>query len=458
MADNIGITTRLAISVFLTALGTTIAAGRTIYVDANAAGANDGSSWSNAYNYLQDALTDANSSEKPVEIRVAQGVYTPDSNSAAPDGTGNREATFRLINGVTLEGGYAGFGEHNPDARDINAYETILSGDPNGDDGSGGDNTENIYHVVTGHNVDETAVLDGLTVTGGNANGPGSNGRGGGMYNSQNSSPTLTNCMFSDNSAAQAGGMFNLDFGNPTLTNCTFLNNLATQNGGAMLNWNSSPIVTNCTFKYNSSGGDGAGIYNYFEQTAPLIANCIFSGNYAEGDGGGMYNRNSTHVTIVNCMFTGNSSPNGNAVACDSHGGGHLYPNTVKLTNCILWEGGNEIWIRDDSTVEITFSDIRGGWPGEGNIEVDPLLTPDGHLRGDSPCINAGDPAYSPAPWAPTSSSTATVTDCRTGGSRTTSKTQPPGIPRPTLTEMTLITWMNTVRVVIPCSARGTTM
>jgi len=47
-------------------------------VDANAPGADNGTNWESAYNFLQDALADANSSEKPIEIRVAQGAYTPD--------------------------------------------------------------------------------------------------------------------------------------------------------------------------------------------------------------------------------------------------------------------------------------------------------------------------------------------------------------------------------------------
>jgi len=105
-----------------------------IYVDADANGLNTGSSWADAYNYLQDALANASSSLKPVEIRVAQGVYRPDENAVEPNGTGNREATFQLINGASLKGGYAGFGEPDPNARDIDIYETILTGDLNGDD------------------------------------------------------------------------------------------------------------------------------------------------------------------------------------------------------------------------------------------------------------------------------------------------------------------------------------
>ena len=67
-------------------------------------------------NWQKSSLTDANESEKPVEIRVAQGVYQPDRSAAEPNGTGNREATFQLISGVTLKGGYVGFGEPDPNA------------------------------------------------------------------------------------------------------------------------------------------------------------------------------------------------------------------------------------------------------------------------------------------------------------------------------------------------------
>ena len=92
----------------LTIVGT--AAGQIIYVDADANGANDGLSWTDAYNHLQDALADANAAAKPVEIRVAEGLYTPDSNADDPNGSGDRAASFQLINGVTIRGAYAGFG------------------------------------------------------------------------------------------------------------------------------------------------------------------------------------------------------------------------------------------------------------------------------------------------------------------------------------------------------------
>ena len=132
--------------------------GKIIYVDDDANG-NDGSSWASAYIYLQDALADANDSDKPVEIRVAQGIYRPNQGLMAIPEFDWRATTFQLINGVTLKGGYAGFGESDPNAYDIEIYETILSGDLNGDDIEVADpcdlsteptRVENSRHVVIG--------------------------------------------------------------------------------------------------------------------------------------------------------------------------------------------------------------------------------------------------------------------------------------------------------------------
>ena len=243
----------------------TLAYGKIIYVDDDAAGANDGTSWENAYVYLQDALADANSAEKPIEIRVAQGIYKPDQ--GANQIPGNREATFHLINDVALKGGYTGLGEPDPNARDIELYETILTGDLNGDDMSVDDLdniwsepicAENSYHVVTGSSTDETAVLDGFTITAGNANVPfgdlkdhhGNYSRkcGAGMYN-VSGNPTLIDCTFYSNSAnwgwaAIGGGMYNLE-SSPRLSNCIFRGNISKKRA-----WN--PILHHFNIGHNS--------------------------------------------------------------------------------------------------------------------------------------------------------------------------------------------------------------
>ena len=140
--------------------------GRILYVDGTAAGVNDGSSWTNAYRYLQDALAAAKAPDKPVEIRVAQGLYKPDLGTGITPG--DQAATFQLLNGVTLKGGYAGAAAPDPNTRDIELYETILSGDLKADDSADlRRSQDNSCRVVTASATDETAVIDGFTITAG---------------------------------------------------------------------------------------------------------------------------------------------------------------------------------------------------------------------------------------------------------------------------------------------------
>jgi hypothetical protein len=542
MVDKVNIIKGAVVLVFFAVLfSTTTAAGNVIYVDDSAIGANDGTSWNKAFNHLQDALADANSAEKPVEIRVAQGIYKPDQGTNQT--SNDREATFQLINDVVIKGGFAGIVELDADARDVEAYVTILSGDLNGNDTEVANSAdlwdessrvENSYHVITGNLTDETSVLDGFTITAGNANGTYWEGFGGGMYNwegsptlnnctfsgnsaefgggmanSENSSPTLTNCTFLANSSMyDAGGMDNLDKSSPTLTNCTFSRNSSTRGsgglendrqssptltnctfsgnsgryGGGMKNSNiSSPILINCTFSGNSaefggggmrndgesnptltnctfsgnSGECGGGMDNFIE-SSPTLTNCIFSGNSGQY-GGGMHNGGDSSPTLTNCTFIGNSAQDGgvmynivnnapqNLTNCTFSGnsaqdGGGIYnfqsntiltnctfaqnsaekgnalycdslseaPSNVELINCILWDGGNEIWNDENySTIIITYSNVQGGFPGEGNIDADPFFadaegpdnilgTEDDGLRLSpiSPCVDAGDPNY----------------------------------------------------------------
>lgn len=417
------------------------AVGEIIYVDAGAVGVNDGSSWENAYIFLQEALADANSADKPVEIRVAQGIYRPDQGLIAISELDWRTTSFQLISGVTLKGGYAGIVEPDPDARDVRGYETILSGDLAGNDVQVADSndlldeptrSENSYNVVTCIDTDETAVLDGFTITAGNANlpylpippyRPGESVResqGAGMY-IHSSNPTLTHCIFTGNSAADSGGGISNRFGRSgslTLTDCTFIGNSAGAGGGMSNQWYSSAILNNCNFIANEARYWGGAMYS-FHRSKSTANNCTFIGNSAE-IGGGIYNEQHTELILTNCTLTGNSARrNGNGIVCSSLS---HFPNEVELTNCIFWNDGDEIWNENGSTITISYSNIQRGPAGvydpfetvirgEGNIDAEPLFVdPNGpdnipgtedddfRLAFLSPCVDSGDPDYLPGP------------------------------------------------------------
>jgi len=399
--------------------------GKTICVDADAAGANNGTSWENAYKFLQDALTDANSSEKPVEIHVGQGVYQPDRSSAEPNGTGDREATFQLISGVTLKGGYAGFGQPDPNARDIALYETILSGDLVGNDvdvDSALDlwhepsRAENSYHVVTSSGTDETAVLDGFTITAGNADGSRLNAhdRGGGMYISH-ADPNIIGCTFGKNSASYTGGggIYSYE-SSPTLRDCTFRTNIASFAGGGMFNISGSAKLSGCAFVDNlaypvsTSGGVrahyGGAIYGSStgliligcsltknrtflggaiasRESLLVLHNCTLEANIASSNGGGAIAQfENGLLELRNCTFAGNVGKSTNAI-------GNLWdcaPCVVDVRDCIFADGGKEMETQDLNDVVVSYSNVDGGWAGEGNINVDPCFADPGHW--EDPC------------------------------------------------------------------------
>ena len=358
----------MVISVSLLIMGAPApVAGEIIYVDAAKNG--DGSSWANAYRHLQDALSVGANGD---EIWVAQGIYKPDRDLANPDGTGDRAATFQLKIGVGIYGGFpAGGGAW--ENRDPNLYETQLAGDLNGDDLDFTNNVENSYHVVTAEGVDATAVLDGLTITGGNADSGGAAGYGGGMCIYQGS-PTLTDCTFTVNSAKRRGGAIHNKQSSPIVTNCEFSYNYASTGGGAMYDQNSTSTVINCLFIDNSTGAYGGAVYNG-SASSPTLTNCTFTGNSADSYGGAIAN-NLSGAVLTNCIVWGNTALDSSQAAVLS--GGSLFVSYCDLE-------GSQLTIYTDGTGTIVW--------GGGNIDDDPRFKPDNyHLQPNSPCIDAGDP------------------------------------------------------------------
>lgn len=330
----------IAIVCLLAAFPPTSAAGNeaeVIYVDQTASGGDDGKSWGNAFKDLKDALDKAkNNPGDTYEIWVAAGTYKPTDDN-------DRTKSFVLSNGIALYGGFSGT-ETAREQRKPAENHTILSGAI--DDG------QNSYHVVYADGAGKTAVLDGFTITDGNANDDDTNKDGGGMY-INGGNPTVTNCNFLGNYAIHAGGGIYINTGAPTVTNCNFSVNAATSGGGVYI-ISGLPTFTNCTFSRNNANNVGGGMY--IKGASPKLTNCDFSGNSAYARGGGMYMHDNSSPTLTNCTFSW---------SCAWYGGGMYITNNSSptLTNCTFLrnassENGGGMYIENSSPalMNCTFS------------------------------------------------------------------------------------------------------
>ena len=354
------------------------------HVDGDAARIGDGLSWENAFSSLQSALDISLMGD---EIRVANGIYRPDEGPGRTPG--DRAATFYLPNGVKIKGGYAGYGETEPDLRDTEEYETVL----NGDLGSA-----RSFHVVTCDTVQKTTLLDGFTISRGRATGAKGDGHGGGIL-CKYSPCVISNCVICDNTATYGGGLYihvtsGLSSSDPTVTNCIIEDNLAYIDGGGICNGNGNTgPIANCLIIGNHAGGRGGGVFSV-NHSSPILTNCVVRGNSAGGEGGAICQNWSADTKAFNCTFLQNNGGKGNTFGQ----AGTAEDATFEMRNCIVWDEGDIIWDNGCCVIDIRYSDVRGGWEGEGNIDVEPpFVDPqsgDYHLRAGSACIDAGDPNY----------------------------------------------------------------
>ncbi|HPC93641.1 MAG TPA: choice-of-anchor Q domain-containing protein [Sedimentisphaerales bacterium] len=466
--------------------------GSVIYVDDDAVGADDGVSWAGAFMHLQDALAAAKSGD---EIRVAGGVYKPDQGAGVT--VGDREATFRLVSGVTLAGGYAGLAGTDPNERDVERHETVLSGDLNGDDGE----VAEAHHLAESSRRDDNSisvvvaegaiasVLDGFTIrdghvpeiTGGHATDGGgglritdsslivrrctfshnwapeggaafirhtppdtetlteiqdstflmnASGKCGGALFAQRGCLVLVHCELAGNCSANGGAMYT-EAVDLSLCGCAIRENAAVEEGGGLLHVNGNLTVTDCVFVANdvqrmmapvarSRGGAMAISVTSSDQVS--VADCLFRGNRADRGGaiagnlsrlvrcrfsgntayqsGAAFYANSglaseqclfvgnrvlddgaviqsqTPLLLTNTTFAENQAPNGSLLRVASR-----TPANVVLLNSIVWD---ETPVFEDERVRymdlsVSYCDVLGGWPGEGNLDVDPLFAAPGY-------------------------------------------------------------------------------
>jgi len=249
-------------------------------------------------------------------------------------------------------GTYTGPGNRDIDPNGKNL--TICSTDPNDPDivaatiiDCNGSSTEHHrgFHFHSGE--DANSILDGLTIT---------NGYfvfGGGIFCENDSSPLINNCIITKN----MGGIY-LSSASPTIYNCNITHNVSSGPGGGISCFDSNMVIRNCIISENS-GWDGGGIYCY--NSSPVITNCTFTSNKV--------------ISVYS----------GGAIYC--------YNSSLIVTNCILWNVlCDEIRLALASSAVITFSNIQGGYEGEGNIDEDPCFafSSDYHLVSYSPCIDSG--------------------------------------------------------------------
>jgi hypothetical protein len=326
--------------------GTGSVFGEIIHVDCDATGANDGSSWEDAYTDLQDALADAASGD---QIWVAECVYKPTAGSET-------SARFSLVDGVEMYGGFAG-DETGLEERDYEQNKTYLSGDL----GSGIESSR----IVLTNGVGAATILDGFEITGGYR----------GIYSYQ-SEEIISNCVISQNSG---DGIYCNESG-PAMDNCIIEDN---EQDGINPDNQSSVAITGCIIRNNGQNG----IYCYGGST--VIKNNWIHHN---GDDGILFYDPAMVPDVGNNTIVYNW---GDGVRKSDASG-----ENPDIYNCILWGNvGDELDLCD-----ATYSCIEGGDTSGGNIVTDPNFLHyvsvdydpnhcDLHLSSISPCMDVGDPS-----------------------------------------------------------------
>ncbi len=393
-----------------------VAAQTTYYVDDDSTCTSScGSSWATAYPDLHAALAAASDGDT---IRVGQGTYWPTYCEECDEE--DRGQTFQLVDGVTIEGGYAGYGAGEPNTRDLAIYQTILSGDL--------DTTSNddSFHVVSaGPGIGTDTVLDGVTIKKGRADGDSTESRRGaglcltgyvaGNPPTPSASPTIRNCTFEYNTAtaptpyyqASGGAVFCGTPSTAEFENCTFQNNTAWNQGGAVFADKAAPKFTDCRFisnyaygvDYDDGFGGAVAIGNQsgFDHDVEFLR-CIFQHNVAAQDGGAIYTNDSTvgDLVMTNCLLYRNNA--GVATNRTTGKGGAIYTTRLTyLTNCTIaqnWtgdaDGGGGIYHNVDSPEDSEMNNCilwENTADGDDSDEADQIVVADDWLDVFNTCI-----------------------------------------------------------------------
>ncbi|MCC6230808.1 MAG: hypothetical protein IT432_16470 [Phycisphaerales bacterium] len=372
------------------------------FVNDNASGASDGTTWATAYTDLQIPLVAANNIGGPwVEIWTAQGFYYPTSGTS-------RTASFVIPSGLRLYGGFAGTETSLSQRTNPWAFITAMSGAI-----GGSAQTDNSYHVVDADNTAGDTLIDGFSIVRGYANGSGDAAKGGGMT-AINSSVVCRNVKFLSNYASvegggvystgkypkfvdglfydnwtggEGGGAYHHTAGDIQFANTEFVNNRATGSGGAVKILYSVGYAEGCVFNGNlSSSGDGGAIACSGDTGVGMIVrmSTLANNNAPNGTAGGLYVSTGTDATITNSIFWGNTDG---------------VPNTTAESQVYAVNFHGSFYTALSTTIEgqnpdPKFIDINGADNVPGNFDDN------FRLQTTSPAIDAGNNNLVPMdPW-----------------------------------------------------------
>ncbi|MCF7976262.1 MAG: hypothetical protein K9N55_20765 [Phycisphaerae bacterium] len=413
---------------------------REIYVDARIDAPGTGQSWATAFSDLQQALKSARHRD---EIRIAQGMYRPTEPVSSGGGGGRaidlapRDWSFQIRYSITIQGGYAGISEPDPNTRDLQRFTTILSGDHLGNDHLGRDSDRLAGNPWQGENslvilsvawaMDTATTLDGLVVQGATACACRVNGgrlvvqdcvfrdnanvgdmQGAGAICSSSCDLVLDRCTFTQNYGLQGGAVF-VEEGNLVLRSCWFQGNVASVEGGALFQKSGTGYLQDSTFIRNESQGPsgvlstgtGKGTSGVYTTESFVVDRCRFLGNAAYEDS--ICSFQGQQGRLDNCLFSGNLIV-GQGAILHSEGGrvtgtgltlANNWAPSVQgqdfgFNNCIFWDeqfhtsassGHGEMPF---GNIVLEYCNVFLPWTGDGqgNISEDPKfmdpLGPDG--------------------------------------------------------------------------------
>lgn len=429
---------------FITMMATGLSAHAAVHYVKTGSNSGDGKSWATAYTTIDEAL---DASQPGDEIWVAAGTYKP---TRLINTSVKNSRTFILKDGVSLYGGFSGT-ESSKDERVLKAggniwdmaNETILSGDDDVPDvwereispgttyrytwktensqipGSQNNATHVLYN---GDIIRNSTVIDGFTITGGNANQHKAKASGGGIYATGNVS--INACRIIENSTyfrnepltndiqALGGGIYLNGAGDASVTNCYFSRNYATSSytigrGGGLYAKNAK--VSGCTFE-DCVGEDGGGAVYQINGT---LADCTFSNCYGSAggalyaagtvervsasecrslNGGGIYvdkGGTVTHAKVWNCYA--DATEYGDNLGGS---GGGIFVHGGNVLGCVVYNNmsfnGGGICIRSGRVINSTVQNnaTRKDNPAMANIDEWPES---GAIAGVANCIRGMD-------------------------------------------------------------------